>query len=674
MARADSINKPRGGKLRGREFTAVGYVRRSTDRQEQSIPDQKHSIERYAEEQGLKLLRFYVDDAISGTSTVGRKAFQTLISDAKRSTCEFGQIIVYDVKRFGRVDNDEAGYYRHILKTHGVEILYVSENFTGDGTDDLLRPVKQWQAREESKDLSKVTIRGLVSKATNGTMSSESGDGGGWWMGGAPPYGYDLRYESRSGEFLLVLRYMRDGSKQVLDANWKPVRVLERGESLAVSRRDRCKLEPGEQRRIETVKLIFQMYVKERMGFKAIADALNRQDIPSPRGPEWASHYSGKWSLTTVRAILVNPAYSGDMVWNRRTDARFHRIIKGQAVERRGVVGRRLEPNDESDWIVVRNAHKAIVQRRTWERAQQLLKQQPSSKAQRGINPRTGQNVNDRAPNGGWTGPRAKFLLSGLISCSHCGSRYEGYTRYAKQRDEQGRRIKSFHYACGGYIRHGRTTCTLGAIDQEQFEAAVIEAILDAYAQFRGRGHRANSIIAAMIEQQVGADRKATTKQRRSLEARRKKIDTITRNLIDSLSPANRVQVDRRLAELETERQQVEGKLESLERMTLSEQEFKTLIRETIAFAKGLNSTLNGSDLDQRRASVRRCVQGIVIDRENDSAAITIRSLPTLTDGMGEALSIEVVVPLMRRRRCRSPKNAPTAASVARVATRHRGH
>ncbi len=151
-------------------------------------------------------------------------------------------------------------------------------------------------------------------------------------MGGAPPYGYDLRYESQSGEFLLLLRYLCDGSKQVFDAQWKPVRVLERGESLAVSRRDRCTLDPGEQSRIETVKAIFKMYVSERMGFKAIADALNRQDIPSPRGPKWASHYSGRWSLTTVRAILINPAYAGDMVWNRRTDGRFHWIVRGPRI------------------------------------------------------------------------------------------------------------------------------------------------------------------------------------------------------------------------------------------------------------------------------------------------------------------------------------------------------
>jgi DNA invertase Pin-like site-specific DNA recombinase len=116
----------------------VGYVRRSTDRQEQSIPDQKKTIETYASEHGLSLVKFYIDDAISGTSTLGRREFQQMIQDAQKSTGHFDKIIVYDVKRFGRVDNDEAGYYRHILKTHGVEVLYVTENFNGDTTDDLL--------------------------------------------------------------------------------------------------------------------------------------------------------------------------------------------------------------------------------------------------------------------------------------------------------------------------------------------------------------------------------------------------------------------------------------------------------------------------------------------------------------------------------------------------------
>jgi DNA invertase Pin-like site-specific DNA recombinase len=207
--------------------TAVSYVRRSTDRQEQSIDDQKKVLQQYAQEHSIRLEQFYIDDAISGTYTLKRKAFLQMIDDAERPSRKFDSIVVYDVKRFGRVDNDEAGFYRHRLKMQGVEVIYVTENFNGDYTDDLLRPVKQWQARQESKDLSKVTIRGLLSKANTG-----------WWLGGVPPYGYDLLYQSCDNEFLHILRFMPDGTKRVLDKNQKLVRTLDRGQRLSISKKD----------------------------------------------------------------------------------------------------------------------------------------------------------------------------------------------------------------------------------------------------------------------------------------------------------------------------------------------------------------------------------------------------------------------------------------------------
>ncbi|GAG45945.1 unnamed protein product, partial [marine sediment metagenome] len=200
----------------------------------------------------LRLAKFYVDDAISGTSTLGRRAFQQMIQDAKKTSHPFDTIVVYDVKRFGRIDNDEAGYYRHILRTNGVQVRYVSENFNGDTTDDLLRPVKQWQARQESKDLSKVTIRGLLSKSETGS-----------WMGGVPPYGYDLRYENCEGKFLLILRYMPDGSKQILDKNKKLVRTLARGERLSISKRDCARLVFSSPERVKVVRQMFNMYVEQ---------------------------------------------------------------------------------------------------------------------------------------------------------------------------------------------------------------------------------------------------------------------------------------------------------------------------------------------------------------------------------------------------------------------------
>jgi DNA invertase Pin-like site-specific DNA recombinase len=58
-----------------------------------------------------------------------------MIQDAQRSDCGFRTILVYDIKRFGRVDNDEAGHYRWLLRQAGVRVVYVAEGFGGGSTD-----------------------------------------------------------------------------------------------------------------------------------------------------------------------------------------------------------------------------------------------------------------------------------------------------------------------------------------------------------------------------------------------------------------------------------------------------------------------------------------------------------------------------------------------------------
>jgi DNA invertase Pin-like site-specific DNA recombinase len=589
---------------------AVGYLRRSTDRQEQSIGDQRSAIDRYAEEHGVRILRHYIDDGISGTSTAGRRAFNKLIADAKKPARDFALVLVYDVKRFGRVDNDEAGYYRHILRSHGVEIRYASENFVGDGSDDLLRPVKQWQARQESMDLAKVSIRGLVSKAKAQ---------GGFWMGGAPPFGYDLRYESSSGEFIFTVRYQRDGSKLLLDAKGKTIRTLPRGETIAASKRDRCRLLPSDEERVGAVRRIFTHYVDDRLGYKAIAGRLNRDGVPTARSRDWAPHYSGRWSIAAVRAILTNPAYAGDLAWNRRTDARFYRIGgDGDAVERHGTTRRRLEANARGDWIVVPNAHEPLVDRHLWRRAEQRRTARPASARQTGVNPRSGLPAG--SPD--HTGPRARFLLSGLVRCSRCGSVYEG------RRERPGRSTPSgsHGYACGGYIRQGRSVCSRGFIRQDELERTVVDAALAEYERFDGAGGRA--ALRAAIGRILGAERASIKRERRDVESELGGLEATIRNLLDNITPANRAMVDRRLGELAFERRGLEHRVEGLDTLAVAHACADAAVSETAAFLQRLPDLLRSDDPEERQAAIRRCVEGVVIDRDAGRAVVAVRRVP----------------------------------------------
>lgn len=613
MALVEAVLMIQRNRTVNRKNQAVGYVRRSTDKQEQSIGDQKKALSAYAAENGLRLSKFYVDDAISGTSVLHRRAFQQLITDAQSKSRNFSTIVVYDLKRFGRVDNDEAGYYRHILRTHGVEVRYVSENFTGDTTDDLLRPVKQWQARQESKDLSKVTIRGLLSKAQTGT-----------WMGGVPPYGYDLRYESAEGQFLLTLRFMPDGSKQILDGQGQLVRTLRRGESLTISKRDYATLVPSAPERVRLIQRIFQMYVDQGKGFKAIAHALNQEGQPTPRNPQWSSIYSGRWTDTTIRAILVNPLYIGDMVWNRRTDGRFHRIRDGHAVDREAIYGARLVPNEEADWITVPNTHEAIISRRLFCQARQK---------------RLAHLCRQRNPNHGktWNGKRSQFILSGLMQCELCGSRYQGVTRTNGRKRKDATVQKHRYYGCGGYITKGTAVCTkLHAIGQKLIESAVIEAVLAFYQKYQGKtGQRR---LAAAVKDQIGSEAKEMVAAQKRTRREHRKITRIINNLLDNLTAVNRDFVDQRLKELKGRLRELDGRLNEFDHLILSQVQIRELVAEARDFLRRLESTLKNGEPHERLLVLRQCIERIHVNKPDGSMQLQICTVPA-----GGLPSIETV-------------------------------
>jgi len=95
--------------------------------------------------------------------------------------------------------------------------------------------VKQLQARQESKDLSKVTLRGQLS-----SLKARS------YLGGVPPYGYDYLYTDSAGKPLQVVRYNERGEKLVLHAETGDLtRVVPQGEPRTGSKADRIRLVPS---------------------------------------------------------------------------------------------------------------------------------------------------------------------------------------------------------------------------------------------------------------------------------------------------------------------------------------------------------------------------------------------------------------------------------------------
>src|SRR5262249_14520023 len=115
---------------------AVGYVRRSTDKQEASLPEQKKAIQGYAAEKGYNILRWYEDDAISGDDTEKRHGFLRMVADAQEQR-DFQFVICWDQSRFGRFSPQEAGHWTYLLSKAGVGLVTVDkglidwDDFTG---------------------------------------------------------------------------------------------------------------------------------------------------------------------------------------------------------------------------------------------------------------------------------------------------------------------------------------------------------------------------------------------------------------------------------------------------------------------------------------------------------------------------------------------------------------
>jgi len=594
--------------VENKDFTgmkkAVGYLRRSTDRQTQSIPDQRKAIERYASEEGFEVLGWYLDDAVSGTSTEGRREFLRLIDDAqKQNGSGFRYVLTYDVKRFGRVDNDEAGYYRHLLRKANVEVIYTSEGFRGDDSDEIIRSMKQWQARQETKDLSKVTIRGHVSLGEQGH-----------WNGGCPPYGYDLLYHDSNGTPLRRIRWTESGDKEIYSPDGKLERVLPRGERFASSQKDRGRLVRSLPERVKIIRRIFSLYVEKGMGFKSIAAVLNSEEIPTPRNGNWKKRTSKGWTIGTIREILVNPAFSGDLAYNRRTDGKFHRISKGRAVERSRYHRNRMADNPESDWIVVPNCHEALVPKDLWRKAQAIREARKQKGANTGF--RRGRGL------------VSPYLLSGLVECGGCGHKFHGHKITKGKAKKNSEKVVTNYYICGGYMMAGNSICRRDLIRREALDDFIIDRVRLKLVPFLENG--GDMLFRSLLQDELNSTQPDPKAEMRKIRKRLQEISEKADVLLENLTPANRDFLDEKLAKLKRERRHLEEMLEEQEKIRYEPVDMDAIVSDALGSLGRFQKIMDQGSLEEKKSFLRVFVGRIKILPGKGRGTVEYYKIPDL--------------------------------------------
>ena len=173
----------------------------------------------------------------------------------------------------------------------------------------------------------------------------------------------------------------------------------------------------------EIVKLIFRMYVNERKSFFDIARYLNQCG--------YKTSHNKNFEVRSIDYIIKNPTYCGMIRWNRTTNETN-------------------EIKDESEWIIAEGHHEAIIDKETFDKAQEMFKF-------------------TYKPRGARPSSTYKHWLSGILKCPHCGRTMIAQTVKRANGEPYS------YFTCYGYSK-GKCTGK-GRISSLSLEPAVIQAL-----------------------------------------------------------------------------------------------------------------------------------------------------------------------------------------------------
>lgn len=312
---------------------AIGYVRRSTDRQEESLDQQRDKLRVYAETAGWTLTEIYCDDAISG-SDLDRPGLQEMLRASQSSSVDV--VIAWDRNRLARPKDALDGLLlERQIQNAGKRVVYAATGQESDRSfaSGLLSYVEHYQNGDYLRKLSRDTMRGTVDRAKRGL-----------WTGGPPPFGFD-RLILDGDTPKRIVRATDSGGQIVLDAESGAVLdELPKGKPHKKQDHEVSSLIPSEDARVRAVQRMFADYASGAPTRK-LRDDLNDAGFRTSRG--------SMFSVQTLLPMLENPAYIGRCVYNRRTLSKWHRYQDGSSVERQD---EGIEQRTETDWIVCEDA------------------------------------------------------------------------------------------------------------------------------------------------------------------------------------------------------------------------------------------------------------------------------------------------------------------------------
>lgn len=232
----------------------------------------------------------------------------------------------------------------------------------------------------------------------------------------------DMHSISPDGELLLTLlaMYAEEARSASENQKWRVQKLYDQGKPAGGHifgyrlAGERFEIVPEEA---EIVKEIFRLYLSG-MGYGKISRTLIEQNIPA--------RFGGTWSNASVRDILLNEKYVGDLLLQKTFNEDF------RTKKQRKNMG-------ELRKVYVKNSHEAIIDRQTFEAVQQEI----ARRSARQMEIMAHRNPNHKT---------STKLFTGLIRCGCCGSAYIRRYTSIKNGDRP-------VWSCYQYARCGKAVC-----------------------------------------------------------------------------------------------------------------------------------------------------------------------------------------------------------------------
>lgn len=310
----------------------------------------------------------------------------------------------------------------------------------------------------------------------------------------------------------------------------------------------------------EIVKLIFSLYLKHKSTSKVVKELDNRKI--KPRG-------GGRfWSKGVIHRILCNECYIGNAYYNKLDKS-----------------GKKRKLRERSEWILIKIP--PIISKETFQLVQEILKNHKGGKKTR------------------------IYLLSGLVKCKDCGSKYIGLSTQRKY----------YFYRCGNFVKRFPLpkNCNARPVKAEKLENAVFYEIQKAIL-------RPDILIHHILNlaKNINSNEKDLEKTKMRLINKKERLENKKKKILDVYLEEliSKNEYIEKKKEIESKERELEKEIAEINDRISNKIDKSLIIRNINYFSDLAKERLKNLSPEEVQEFLRYLIEEIIFDSHNKYAKI----------------------------------------------------